>query len=189
MATRGVVSEADAVGAAWWWFLVTGVTWLLISLILFRFDLSSITTVGVLFAFLLLAAGVNEFVISAVRRAWRWFHVVMGVLFVIGGVWCLVRPIGGAVELASILGFLLLLKGSLDLIVSVTSSEGGDLSWVGAIVGVLEILLAFWVSQSFIQTRLALLVLWVGFAALFRGFSEIVLAFQLRAAARALSPV
>jgi Short repeat of unknown function (DUF308) len=187
VATRGV-SDARAV-SGWWWFLVTGIAWLLVSLILFRFDVSSVATVGVLLGLLLITAGVNEFVESAMRQGWRWFHVVLGVLFVIGGIWCLVRPIGGAVELASILGFLLLFKGSLDLIGSIMSGEEGELSWLGAIVGFLEILLAFWVSQSFIETRVTLLVLWVGFMAMFRGFSEIVLAFELRSADRAVSPV
>jgi hypothetical protein len=34
-----------------------------------------------------------------------------------------------------------------------------------------------------------LIVLWVGFGALFRGIGEIVLAFELRSARRAASPV
>jgi uncharacterized membrane protein HdeD (DUF308 family) len=108
---------------------------------------------------------------------------------VVGGIWCLVRPIGGAVELASILGFLLLFKGSLYLIGSIMSREVAELWWLGAIIGFLEILLAFWISQSFIQTRGTLLVLWAGFMAIFRGFTDIVLALELRATARAVSPV
>ena len=173
----------------WWWFLVTGVSWLLVSLILFRFDLTSLAAVGVLLGVVLLMAGANEFALSAMRVGWRWFHVVLGVLFVIGGIWCFVRPIGGAVELASILGFLLLFKGSLDLIGSFMVKEVSEVWWLGAITGALEILLAFWVSQSFIQTRLTLIVLWVGFTALFRGISEVVLAFELRTAGRATTPL
>jgi uncharacterized membrane protein HdeD (DUF308 family) len=102
---------------------------------------------------------------------------------------CLVRPIGGAVELASILGFLLLCKGSLYLIGSIMSREEAELWWLGAMIGSLEILLAFWISQSFIQTRVTLLVLWAGFMAIFRGFTDIVLALELRTTARAVSPV
>lgn len=186
VASRGA-TERPAVG--WWWFLVTGIAWLLVSLILFRFDLTSVAAVGLLLGVLLLTAGVNEFFLSSVRAGWRWVHVLLGVLFVIGGIWCFVRPIGGVVELASILGLLLLLKGSLDLISSIVAREIGELWWLGAIIGVVEILLAFWVSQSYIQTRLALIVLWVGFMALFRGISEIALAFEVRAADRAVTPL
>jgi uncharacterized membrane protein HdeD (DUF308 family) len=175
--------------SGWWWFLVTGITWLTVSLILFRFDASSIATVGILLGLLLITAGASELAVSATGGGLRWFHIILGVLLVVGGIWCLVRPIGGAVELASILGFLLLFKGSLYLIGSIMSREVAELWWLGAIIGFLEILLAFWISQSFIQTRVTLLVLWAGFMAIFRGFTDIVLALELRATARAVSPV
>jgi uncharacterized membrane protein HdeD (DUF308 family) len=174
--------------SGWWWFLVTGITWLTVSLILFRFDASSIATVGILLGLLLITAGASELVVSATGGGLRWFHI-LGVLLVVGGIWCLVRAIGGAVELASILGFLLLFKGSLYLIGSIMSREVVELWWLGAIIGSLEILLAFWISQSFIQTRVTLLVLWAGFMAIFRGFTDIVLALELRATGRAVSPV
>ncbi len=57
-----------------------------------------------------------------------------------------------------------------------------ELWWLGLIVGVLELLLGFWASQQFFAPRAILIVTWVGFAALFRGISEIVIAFELRRA-------
>jgi uncharacterized membrane protein HdeD (DUF308 family) len=45
--------------------------------------------------------------------------------------------------------------------------------------GVLEILLGFWVSQQEFPARALLLLIWVGFFALFRGFSDILLAFEV----------
>jgi uncharacterized membrane protein HdeD (DUF308 family) len=51
---------------------------------------------------------------------------------------------------------------------------------LGLAVGILEVLLAFWVSQQYFRPRAALIILWVGMAAIFRGVSEIVLAFQIR---------
>ena len=187
MAAQGLSDTRTFSG--WWWFLVTGITWLTVSLILFRFDASSIATVGILLGLLLIMAGASELVVSATAGGSRWFHIILGVLLVAGGIWCLVRPIGSAVELASILGFLLLFKGSLYLIGSIMSREVAELWWLGAIIGSLEILLAFWISQSFIQTRVTLLVLWAGLMAIFRGFTDIVLALELRATARAVSPV
>jgi uncharacterized membrane protein HdeD (DUF308 family) len=81
----------------------------------------------------------------------------------------------------------LLLKGALDISVAVMTKELNDLWWLGLIVGVLEILLAFWVSQQFFAPRAALILLWVGFAAMFRGFTEIFLAFEIRRASKELS--
>ena len=52
--------------------------------------------------------------------------------------------------------------------------------WLGLVVGILEILLGFWASQQYRAVQGALLLIWVGFFALFRGISEIVIAFELR---------
>jgi hypothetical protein len=57
--------------------------------------------------------------------------------------------------------------------------------WLGLVAGILEILLGFWASQQRFPARAALLLLWVGFFALFRGISEIVIAFELRSRQRA----
>jgi uncharacterized membrane protein HdeD (DUF308 family) len=177
---------AEEFTGVWWMFLIVGILWLLVALILFRFDLTSVAAVGALLGVLFSFAAVNEFALAGMRRDWRWLHILMGVLFVIGAVWCFVHPIGSAVELASIFGFLLVLKGSFDLIVSVMSRERSELWWLGLVVGILEILLGFWASQSFIRPVLALIILWAGFMALFRGISEIVIAFSLRSARKRL---
>ena len=49
-------------------------------------------------------------------------------------------------------------------------------------VGILEILLGFWAAQQYLPLRGALLLIWVGLFAVFRGISEIVTAFELRRA-------
>ena len=51
--------------------------------------------------------------------------------------------------------------------------------WLGLTVGLLEILLAMWVSQQYYDVRIALILIWVGFMAIFRGIAEIVMAFEL----------
>jgi uncharacterized membrane protein HdeD (DUF308 family) len=48
------------------------------------------------------------------------------------------------------------------------------------VAGILELVLGFWASQQLFPARGLLLLLWVGFFALFRGISEIVTAFELR---------
>ncbi len=53
----------------------------------------------------------------------------------------------------------------------------GPLWGLGLSVGILEILLGFWASQQYYAARAALILIWVGFMALFRGIGEIVLAF------------
>ena len=174
---RTVLAEFTGI---WWVFLIVGIAWLLVALVLFRFDLTSVAAVGVLLGVLFFGVGLNEFALMAYHRDWRWFHALLGVLFVIGGFWAILRPVGTAIELASIFGFLMIFKGSFDLIASVMSRDLSELWWLGVVVGILEILLGFWASQSYVAPVLGLIILWAGFMAIFRGISEIVMAFSLR---------
>jgi uncharacterized membrane protein HdeD (DUF308 family) len=185
-----VSAERRAVGAmtgAWWVFLVTGIFWLLVALVVLRFDASSLAAVGTLLGAVLLMAGVNEFLALGLRNVgWKGLHILMAIFFVAGGIWAFVRPIEAFWELASILGLLLMLKGSFDIVGSVVSREMNVLWWLGLVVGILEVLLAFWVSQQFFAPRAALIIVWVGFSALFRGISEIALAFEIRGVGKTL---
>jgi uncharacterized membrane protein HdeD (DUF308 family) len=181
---------ARAAAGMWWLFLLTGIAWLFVSVIVLRFNITSVSTVGVMLGAVFVVAGFNEFLVFGMRElGWKWLHGILGVLFVAGGIWAFVHPIGAFYELASILGFLLILKGTMDVVGSVLQKAVSELWWLGLIVGILELLLGFWASQQFFAPRAILIVTWVGFAALFRGIGEIVMAFELRGVAKDLAGV
>jgi uncharacterized membrane protein HdeD (DUF308 family) len=171
---------ADELTDNWWWFLVAGIGWLLVSLLVFRFDITSVTTVGVLIGVLFLVAAADEFFVAAIRRSWVWAHVLLGALFVLGAIWSFGSPYNAFWALASVFGLLLILSGTMDVVGSTTTRAVNPLWGLGLATGILEILLGFWVSQQFVPARASLLILWIGFMALFRGFSDIVLAFQIK---------
>jgi len=178
---------AREVTGSWWLFLITGVAWLLIALIVLRFDMTSVASVGVLLGVILLMAAANEFMTLGLRDVgWKWLHGVLAALFVVGGIWAFIHPINAFYELASILGFLLVLKGAMDLTGSVVQRDVSELWWLGVITGGLEILLGFWASQQFFAPRAILILVWVGFFAIFRGVNEIVMAFEMRHAHKEL---
>jgi len=168
----------------WWLFLVTGIAWLIIAWVTLRFTPASLTTVGVLMGVLFLFAMLNEVMIAAVRSSWRWLHIVMAVLFAFGAGWAFARPLDAFWTLASILGLLLIFRGTLDIITSAETREVNSLWWLGLTAGILEILIGFWAAQQYLRVQGALLLLWVGLFAVFRGISEIVVAFELRRAQR-----
>ena len=180
--SRGARAALWRLAGPWWLFLLTGIAWLIVSVLVLRFSTASITTVGVLIGVLFLAAMADEFLIAAVRSNWRWLHVVMGVIFAFGAVWSFARPYDAFWALASILGLLLIFQGTFYIITSVSTREVNSMWWLGLVVGILEILLGFWASQQYRPVQGALLLIWVGFFALFRGISEIVIAFHLRRA-------
>ena len=84
---------AREVTGSWWLFLITGVAWLIIALVVLRFDMTSIASVGALLGVILLIAGANEFMALALRDiGWKWLHGVLGALFVVGGFWAFIHP-------------------------------------------------------------------------------------------------
>jgi uncharacterized membrane protein HdeD (DUF308 family) len=166
----------------WWVYLLTGIAWLIISVVVLRFTTTSAATVGVLMGVVFLGAAFNEFLIASMRRRWRWAHILMGIIFVAGAIWSFVDPLGTFWTLASIIGLLLILQGTLVLITSIESRPINSVWWLGMVTGILEIFVGFWASQQLIAARAVLLIIFVGVLALFRGITEIVLAFELKGA-------
>ena len=170
----------DQLAGPWWMFLVTGISWLVLSLIVLRFRITSVVAVGVLMGVVFLGGWLGELVIASMRTRWRWAHVLMAVLFLFAACWSFASPFSAFWSLAAIFGLLVIFRGSLDLVTSISSRDINPAWWLGLTAGVLEILLGFWVSQQEFPARALLLIFWVGFFALFRGFSDILLAFEVR---------
>ena len=183
---RRVVREA---ARYWWVFLVSGILWLIISWIVLRMNETSVVAVGVLLGVVFLFAGINEVgAAMVVPGGWRVWHWIMAVIFFLGGLWGLIEPVNTFFALASVLGLILILYGSFEIVLAIASHGVNRYWWLNLIVGILLILLAFWVSGSdrvyALAQRAFLLLFWVGFFALFKGFSQIFLAFSIRHAGK-----
>jgi uncharacterized membrane protein HdeD (DUF308 family) len=179
---RAAAAEDLRPSRYWWLFLVTGILWLLLGIVVFRFDLTSVTAVGAAVAVLCLAAGVNEFMaMGASEGGWKVARGILGGIFLITGTVALLYPNRTFVTVAAIFSFFLLFKGSFDIVAALMTRHETDVWWLGLIGGIFEVLLAFWAAGAF-GREAVLLIAWVAAAALIRGVTEIVLAFRLRAA-------
>jgi uncharacterized membrane protein HdeD (DUF308 family) len=169
----------DAVGSWWWIFLVTGTFWLILSLIMFRFDITSVKSIGILVGIVFLIAGAFEFMMVAVVKGgwWKALSAILGVLLVVGGIVSFVHPANTFVAIASVIGFMFLFVGILDLLVAFADRTG--VWWLRLISGLVCIGLAFWASGDF-QRKAVLLTVWVGLFALLRGINNFFVAFTLR---------
>jgi uncharacterized membrane protein HdeD (DUF308 family) len=174
---REVVEEATR---SWWLFLLTGIAWLVFAVIVFQWNYTTVYAVSFLFGFVALFAGINEFFqIAFSTSGWKIVHGILGVLFVIAAVWAFVHPHNAFSTLAALIGLFLLFKGIFDITVAFTTKDAFELWWLQLVVGIIEILLAFWVAGSF-RNKVILLVAYVGIIALSRGITEIFFAFKLR---------
>jgi len=164
----------------WWLWLVFGIAWVLISLVILQFDDASITTVGVLIGLMFFISGIQQFAIASMVDRGGWIYGLFGVLFVIAGVISFISPENTFAAIADILGFLFLIVGVFWIIQAFVERDENDVWWLGLGAGVLMVVLAFWTGgQFFIEKQYTLLV-FAGIWALMSGVTDIVRAFQIR---------
>jgi uncharacterized membrane protein HdeD (DUF308 family) len=188
--TQSVARTAvlDETRGLWWVFLFTGVAWFVISLVVLRFNDSSITAVGVIMGVVLLAGALTELLFMGTETGgWRILHAVVGLLFLLGAIWAFTEPQEAFWALASVLGFILLIVGMSDIVTAVVTRAVNPIWWMGLVTGILFIILAFWASQQLVPVKGQLLLFYVGLFALFKGVSQVAFAFRLHSARRALS--
>ena len=166
-------------GVPWWLYLITGALWFVIAWVVLRFDLTSVAAVSVLAGVVILMAGLAELFNAFTAPGWKWLHAILGVVFVITGGIAFFRPGGTFAMLAAFIGWYLLFKGLLDIILAFATKDANDAWWLGLIIGIVEVGLGFWAAGSFGRSA-ALLIVFVGAIALTRGVTDIVLAFRLR---------
>jgi uncharacterized membrane protein HdeD (DUF308 family) len=179
----------EAVADRWWIFLVTGIGWLVLALLIFQWDYTTVYAISILFGVIALTAGINEFfLISVSTTGWKWAHGLLGALFFVAGIWALVHPHAAFTTLASLMGFFLIFKGVFDITAAVIAKAASDLWWLQLTIGIIEIVLAFWIAGSF-RKQVILLVAYVGIIALSRGITELIFAFKLHGAKKRLAAV
>jgi uncharacterized membrane protein HdeD (DUF308 family) len=189
------MADADAVNPAlrpvldqlarfWWVELLLGVFWVIIALVVLKFNQASVVTVGVLTGIMFLIFAAEEFVLAALSRgAMRWLWVFFGVLLGAAGIVSLIHPRNTFAGFADILGFVFLLIGVIWLVQAFAERGFNPLWWLGLISGIIMVGLAFWVSGQFFLTKAYTLLVFAGIWALVKGSTDIVRAFQLRALA------
>jgi len=164
----------------WWLVLIGGVGWMLVGLIVLRFDYTSVSAISILFGIVAIAAGVME--IGAVLMAHRWWkllHILLAVVFVATAVVAFVHPGNTFAALAAVFSFFLIFAGSFDIIIAISSRREIEVWWLQLVGGIIEIALGFWAAGYYGRSAV-LLIAWVAAFAVIRGVRDIVLAFRVR---------
>ncbi len=119
-----VVVPAEPTNVPWWVYVIMGIAWTWFAFIVLSFDFRTVWAVAVFAGVSFVVAGVNEIVVARSETRWRWAHVALAVLFVGAGVICLVWPEITFLALAAIVGWFLLLQGSLDVGLALMDRQG-----------------------------------------------------------------
>lgn len=173
----------------WWLLLITGAAWIVLSILILRFDYTTVAAVAVLFGMYCLVAAVNEITIAALSSStgWRIAHGLLAVLLVVVGVVSLMNLGATFVTLAAIVSFYFIFRGSFDVVMAFAGSAVSGW-WVLLITGLVELGLGFWAAGSW-SISVVILVAWVAAGALLHGIGEIALAFQIHQGRRGITAV
>jgi uncharacterized membrane protein HdeD (DUF308 family) len=164
----------------WWSLLVIGMAWMLLALILLRFDYSSVSAISILFGIVAICAGILEFgVLMMAVGWWKLLHGVLAVAFIVAGIVAFVHPGNTFAALAAVFSFFLVIAGTFDIVIAISVRREIEVWWLQLIVGIIEVLLGFWAAGYYGRSAV-LLVAWVAAIAIMRGINDIVLAFRVR---------
>jgi len=178
-AERALRETGKEVTGLWWLWLLAGIAWGVIALVVLQFDAASITTVGVLVGVMFTFAAAQNFALVSVPGAVRWVSALFGVLFLIAALICFVSPENTFAALADSLGFLFLFVGLWWMIRAFLERALNPLWWLGLISGILMTILAFWTSGQFFIEKAYVLLVFAGIWALMASINDIVRAFVL----------
>ncbi len=178
-AERALRESAKEVTGLWWPWLLAGIAWGVIALVILQFDAASISTVGVLVGGMFMFAAIQNFALASVPGAVRWVSALFGVLFLVAAVICFVSPENTFAALADSLGFLFLFVALWWIVRAFLERAVNPLWWLGLISGILMTILAFWTGGQFFIEKAYVLLVFAGIWALMESINDIVRAFVM----------
>ena len=186
----GRISDAAVAKTRSWWLLViTGTAWIVLAVVILRFDYTTVAAVAVLFGGYCVAAAATQTVIGAVSSSagWRVAHGLLAALLIVAGVVSFANFGTTFATLTAIISFYFILRGCFDV---VTACAANVMSgwWVLLICGFIELGLGFWAAGSW-NASIVVLVAWVAAAAMVRGISDIALGFQIHTKSRVVTRI
>jgi uncharacterized membrane protein HdeD (DUF308 family) len=171
----------------WWLVLITGIGWMLVGLIVLRFDYTSVSAISILFGFVAIAAGVLEFgVLMMANGWWKVLHGLLVVVFITAGIVAFIHPGNTFRALAAVFSFVLVFAGAFDIILAISTRHEIEVWWLQLIGGILYLALGLWAGGYYGRSAV-LLIAWVAAFAIIRGVRDIILAFRVREVQHAAS--
>jgi uncharacterized membrane protein HdeD (DUF308 family) len=176
----GLREAAREVSGKWWHWLVAGIAWIAVALVILRFDAASVSTVGILLGMLFALAAAQNALLTAIPGPTRWGAALFGALFLVSAVICLADPVRTFAALAEMVGFLFAVVAVWWMVEAFLERPVNPLWWMGLVSGILMAGLAFWSAGRFFIHRAYLLLVFAGLWALMQGITHIARAFAVR---------
>ena len=161
----------------WWWLLVAGITWIVLAVVILRFNVTTVATVAVLFGVYCLLAAANEVATGAIAsKGWRVVHWLLAALFTVVAVLAFQQPGATFISLAAVMSFYFVFRGALDIAKAISASSMPGW-WVLLLAGLAELAIGFWAAASW-SVSVVVLVTWVAAGAMIHGIGEVAAGFM-----------
>ena len=172
----------------WWLYLILGIAWTVVALIVLRFDYKSVNAIAILFGVVAIAAGIIEIAMTFIAAGWwKLLYGILAVVFIAAGIVSFIHPGDTFLALAAVISFFLIFAGTFDIIMSISARHEIEVWWLQLIGGIIELALGFWAAGYYGRSAV-LLVAWVAAFAIIRGVRDIVTAFRVHEVQHADGP-
>jgi uncharacterized membrane protein HdeD (DUF308 family) len=172
--------ERASLRRAWWLFLILGLVSIFVGLLAISSAFVATLASVVVFAVLLLIAGITEVIHAVMVRNGRGFalHLLAAALYLIAGLFMLEDPVRAAAVLTLLLAANFLVGGVLRIIFSV-AMRFHAWPWV-LLNGLVDLILGIVIWSGWPGSSLWVIGLFVGIDLLFHGWSWVFLALTVR---------
>src|SRR2546426_8834254 len=153
---------------------------MLVSLIVLRFDYTSVNAIAIMFGIVAIAAGAREIGVMMLASGWwKLLYGTLAVVFIATGIVSFIHPGDTFLALAAVISFFLVFAGTFDIITAISTRREIEVWWLQLIGGIIELALGVWAAGYYGRSAI-LLVAWGAAFALIRGVTNIVMAFRVR---------
>jgi uncharacterized membrane protein HdeD (DUF308 family) len=171
-------AQVDAVSKGWWVLLVSGLVGIIAGAVIV-FTEWTVDDLVVFVGTLLIVRGVLTLFSVPVDGSLRTWSVVLGVVEIFVGIGVFLWPGPALLVVAASIGWLLLFRGTLAIIGSISSRKLLPYWGLVLVTGILEVVVALYLLGQPSVTLVAA-VLAIGFATMLYGVLEIVAALEVR---------
>ena len=163
------------------WFIALGVAFILAGVLAIAAPLLASITVALVLGWSLIFVGVVQLVQAWSTRTWggvTW-QIVVGIVFVVGGIGMLINPIVAAITLTLLLGAVFIAKGVMQLLLAFRYRPHTGWGWMAA-AGVIAVLVGLMILSSWPFSGLWVPGTLAGISLIFSGWSYIMIALAAR---------
>ena len=178
---RSLTASLFGTAAEYWWvWLVAGIAWLSVAIVVLQFNQSSATTVGIVVGIIFLAGAVQTIAIGRTVDGARWIWYSFGVVLAAGSLTSLVYPGKTFVIVSAVVGALLVASG-LFWVARAYSTRHEDPLWpMWIVLSVAIVGVGIWLAGQFITVRALTITAVTGVWALVKGVKDLAKAAHLR---------